>query len=221
MPKPRKKGKKVKRVNSKLWIYCEGSKTEILYLNAYIQLKHADCRLIEFIDVQNIKETTPKSIINRVVSDKQTSDHISTDDYWVAYDREDENDGAYRLHPEALDCAKQHNINVTISSVCIEQWVLLHFMYSARPYSNFEDLLANSPLKQELRNRGIQNYDKASADIVSILMPLVETARQNADRLNKATLAAAPVNAQRYEHNPYTDFHEVLNAIDTFVDELT
>ena len=215
MPKPR--NKKVKRVESKLWIYNEGSQTEINYLNGYIQDKHSGNRLIEFVDIKDVRQNTPESLVKRIIKDKKDENHLSNDIHWVAYDREAVSKYSNLLHAQALVRAESNKINVALTNVCIEQWLLLHFSYSTTSYSSCDDLLRNSPLKKNLRQIGIDKYEKGNIDLYTKLKDNVSTARTRAIKLNKSIKETFSIGAKPYEMNPYCDFNLVLDAIDDFV----
>lgn len=218
MPRPR--NKKLKKIKSRLYIYSEGTKTEINYLNGYIEEHHSMSNQLEFVEVMDVKQNTPKSLVERIIKDQ--SSHLDSDTYWVSYDREAVNKYTDKLHQEAISLANKNNINIALSNVCIELWILLHMINVTAPYRSCDDIVRNSALKAELAKRQINNYDKADDQLYAAISSNngVENARKRAVRLNMTTLQAAPRNCKEpYKLNPYTDFYKVLDAIDDFLEK--
>lgn len=217
MPKPR--GKKSKKVKNKLWIYTEGSKTEQTYLKGYIGERHSGNIRVENVHVEDVKQNTAESLIKRIKLDQKSYDHKAGDIYWVAYDRESTQKYPAHIHQRSLDLANGANINVALSNVCIEQYLLWHFNLSQASYTSCDNLLARSDLKRYLRGVGINDYDKADPLLYDKLKLLVDTARENSKSVNESIIEASPrgIATPIHELSPYSDFYKILDAIDTFV----
>lgn len=213
---PKNRLKKDKFIKSKLYVYSEGTKTELNYLRGYIADKHASSPVLEFIEIKDVKQNTPESLVKRIVKDKKS--HLKGDRHWVAYDRESEARYSDKLHAQALNLAKAHDIDVALSNVCIELWLLIHMVYHTAPYQNCDDIVKNSPLKKELKKLGIDDYDKADDRLYDVLSNKVDAAKARAIKMNHASQSSAPCGiSQPYKLNPYTDFHKLLDAIDAFL----
>jgi hypothetical protein len=65
---PKAKAKTESLLQPKIYIYCEGSETERNYLAGYISHRYKGNSLIKFVELPNIKQNTPKSIVNRVIT---------------------------------------------------------------------------------------------------------------------------------------------------------
>lgn len=213
MPKPRgnKNRKKLKPV---LHIFCEGAKTEPNYFNGYIKEYFSNNRLLK---VEKTKKNTPVQLVEeaiRLQTDNVTPKH---DVFWVVYDREAKNKYSNNLHKQALDKANGKNIKVCITNVCFEVWILLHFSQVTAPYSSCTDLLKNSPLKAFLKKHGINDYDKADENVFELISSEISLARDRAEKMNAETLKSSYETAVNpHLLNPYTQVHELLDAIDKF-----
>ncbi|NUW69558.1 RloB family protein [Vibrio coralliilyticus] len=217
MPKPRKKS--VKSVKNKLWIYTEGKKTEQYYIKGYIQDKHSTSRRVEYVSVEDVKQNTAESLIKRIKTDKACSDHKKGDIYWVAYDRESTQKYEGHRHQKALDAARGANINVALSNVCVEQYLLWHFSASQASYTSYDNLIAKSNLKKYLAGVGIDNYEKGDPLLYDKLKNKVDAAKANSEKVNKCIVDASAKGKATpiHELSPYSDFYKLLNAIDEFV----
>ncbi|MGL5661245.1 MAG: RloB family protein [Aeromonas sp.] len=221
MPKQRI-AKEEKPIHSKIYIYCEGSQTERNYLSGYISERYKGNSLIQFVDIPNIKQNTPMSIVTRLINDMQTDAHLPDDIHWAVYDREGVSKISDQEHYEAFQLARKSDIKIAFSNVCIEQWFLYHFLYSQASYTSCLNLLKESELKAKLRERGLLKYDKAEPEIYDYLSGGVENARLNAAKINQEVVnesASGISEEQPYKLNPYTNFYMLLDDIDIFLME--
>lgn len=216
---PKKKPAKTKAVKNKFWIYCEGENTERDYLLGYINDIHSNSALIECIDIPSIKQNTPVSIVRRIVQDKKNArgTRLDSDKYWAVYDRESITKYSDSLHDSALQQAKSNNIDIALSNVCIELWILLHFEYTSASYDNCDELLRNSNIRSHLRSIGITSDHKSIRDIYSRIKDRVNTARQNAERLERYNAGCYAPNTKPFRMNPSTNLHKLLISIDEFL----
>lgn len=216
MPKPRNKGNKP--LKPKLHIFCEGEKTEPIYLNGYLNKFHDSNRRLQVVKVQKTKKNTPVQLVEEAIKLKDVTP--PQDIFWVVYDRESKSKYSDFLHKKALDQALKYNINVSLTNVCFEVWILLHFVNSSAPYSSCKNLLSQSQLKSELKKHGITKYDKANKAIFDLISDkaTIDSARQRAERMNKTTIGNSNISPDKtYQLNPYTGVHYLLDAIDSFL----
>jgi hypothetical protein len=216
MPKP-KKNKKGKSVKSTFRIFCEGKKTEPYYLKGYIDSYHSDNRRL--LVIEDTKKNTPVQLVEAAISHRASGN--SSDIYWVVFDREATTKYSHELHLEARNTAKDNNIQIAFTNVCIEFWFLLHFDYTAAGYDSCKDLLKRSLLKKKLAQRGIDNYDKGFAYLFDRLKQNqgITKALFNGQKCKKQALdAAQPGKASPCFLNPYTDVHELLIDMKRFVE---
>jgi len=208
MPKP--KPVKSKILSPIFHIYCEGEKTEPIYLKKYIEKKHPGDRKLKVIKIVDTSKNTPLELVNEAI--KVKSNCPKGDVFWVVYDREDINKYPHARHQQAASSAKSNGINIALSNVCFEIWLLLHFEDVRAAYSSCSDLLKNSKLKKHL-----PSYDKANHKIFDKVSVGIASARIRADAMNKATQKSASKDcAAPHQLNPYCDVHKLLDAIDQF-----
>lgn len=215
MPKLRpKENRKPKR---KLYIYCEGEKTEPNYINGYIK-KINDGALRDVVKIQPTRKNTPTQLVDEAVSHKKAGSSIAGDVFWVVFDRESVTKYADSLHDKAFQKAKANDINIALSNVCFEHWLLLHFQESSAPYGCFDDFIRRSPFRQEFKRVSGKSYEKNELNVFSVLCDFVGDARARAARINARALSAAQGARNKPHHlNPYTDMPKLLDAIDAFV----
>lgn len=202
---PKKRGNVQKKLKSRLHIFCEGEKTEPNYLTEYIEKKFPGTKLSY---VRKTRKNTPVQLVNEAAKEKKNSP--VDDEFWVVYDRESVNKYPDSLHAKARDKANANGIEIALSNVCFEIWILLHFQNSLAEYSDYSDLLRRSNLKTH-----IENYEKGTR--YSFSENQIQSARENALGLNRATELAADASWKMpHQWNPYTDVYKLLDAIDEF-----
>ncbi len=202
MPKP--KQRQERQLSPVLHIFCEGAKTEPLYITAYIQKHFPGTKLIK---IEPTKKTTPKQLVKEALGCKKCAPE--GDVVWVVYDREGPTKYPDALHADARQNAGD-KVHIALSNVCFEVWLLLHFQSTCAPHDSCDDLLSRSRLKEH-----IPNYDKADRREYSDTE--IAAARQHAERLNACTQRGADASwTQPHQWNPFTDVHKLLDAIDEF-----
>lgn len=207
--------REIRKLKRLMHIICEGEKTEPNYLRAYIEDKAKDKTKV--IEIPDLKINTPVQLVDAAVKCKDSSATSDEDEFWVVYDRESINKYPHTLHAKAWDKARANNINIALSNVCFELWVLLHFRLHEAPHDNYDDFYKNSGIKDELRKVGIDNYDKGCVHLYSRLSGGVEKARRRAAILNqRARETAANETDKPFILGCYTDIHILLDAIDAF-----
>lgn len=210
----KKRNRRAPQVTKKLRVFCEGEKTEPYYLKGYIRHFRNDHKAT--IEIMDCTKNTPVQLVEAAIRCKNSNKSIEGDEFWVAYDREAVSKYTRRLHLEAWENARNNGINIALSNICFEFWLLLHFVDSSTSYSSFANLKKNSNLLTEVKNCCGQKYDKASAVLFEAIKENIQPARDRAIRINAAGLKGAGHKCEPFDINPYTDMPKLLDAIDRF-----
>lgn len=213
MPKKRNKNNKIAK--PVFHIYCEGEKTEPIYINGYINEYLSEHRNILIVEEND--KTTPVQLVELAIKDKKNNPE--NDIYWVVFDRESVNKYSHVLHLKAKKEAEKNGINIAISNICFEYWLLLHLKYTTAFYENYDDLIKNSELKTLLEKQGLKvKYDKADTQIFDLLKNKIKDAIQNAEKVNNSAISGAePGKESPCYLNAYTNFHELLIDMKIFI----
>lgn len=111
---------------------------------------------------------------------------------------------------KAIAAAQPHDTFVAVNSVpCFEYWLLLHYVYSTRPYSALPDHSAGSQVLAELRNY-LPDYEKGAVDIFAMLFGQLDLAKNNAERSLREAQASGT-------DNPTTRIHELVGFLQTII----
>lgn len=214
---PKVKKRQVIPLPPVMHIYCEGTNTEPIYLRRYLDTFWAGDRRRSLVQIEDTKKNTPVQLVEVASKHKNSDSCPEGDEFWVVFDRE--SDGKYpdEFHARAAADAKSQGINIALSNVCFELWILLHLRANTAPFKCFDDLMGSSDLKAQLKRVGIQKYDKSDADLFDKIKGGIADARARAKKMNSATIAAAPKGVHEpHKLNPYTDMYKLLDAIDAF-----
>ena len=198
----------VRQIRPVLHIFCEGSKTEPNYIEHY---KDLFCREKKAsIVVEKTDKTTPVQLVETALQYKNSSYAGQNDEYWVVYDRESPVKYDEKFHQEARDKAKAGGVNIALSNVCFEVWLLMHFQPTCAACDTCDDLTGRKDFKKHF-----PQYEKGAE--CTYLPEQIMTARRNSEKLNKRTINAANKSwTVPSMWNPYTDVHMLLAAIDAF-----
>jgi len=214
MPKPR--SKTVRKVPCKMHIYCEGEKTEPNYIQNYIN-NLDDNALRKVVIIEHTKKNTPVQLVNTAIELKNSKNCPKGDVFWVVYDREAVGKYSDQLHDQAYTRAKSNDINIAITNVCFEQWLILHFISSEAAYTCYDDLINRSCLKSEFKKISGKDYNKGCSEIYKHISEKIDKARERAKKINAKILEAAIAGKTKpYHLSPYTDMPSLLDAIDSF-----
>jgi len=208
------KVKKTKKLPTVMYIYCEGEKTEPFYLDGYISTINKS--KLNVFKIPKTRKNTPEQLVDEAISKKNSSSSADGDQFWVVYDREAVNSASSQAHERAWQKAKKNGINVAISCVCFEFWILLHFGFTTAPFVSYSSLMSASPIKKLLNDSGISNYQKGDKKTFYYLSNRVSTARSNAAKLEAHLNNNNADTKNPYRLDSYTGMHNLLDAIDAF-----
>jgi len=210
MAKRKTKGISVPNI---MYIFCEGEKTEPYYIESFVNDRASGKSKV--IRIPKEKSTSPEHLVDAAISKKKSSSTTDGDVFWVVYDKEDVNSRPIPTHKKAWDKAKNNGINVAISCVCIEFFILLHFNYTDASYTSFNNLKSQSPLNACFKRIGVDDYDKASDKTYHYLQQRVDVAIANSERLEAKITQEGGID-EPYKLMAYTSFHNLLKSILVF-----
>ncbi|MCK5848078.1 MAG: RloB domain-containing protein [Caldisericia bacterium] len=197
MAKPRKKTGSLK-LQPKLYIICEGKKrkSEYAYFSSFIKSLCFNEYRIKLV-------YTDKNTGKELVQVAKQSKEFKNDLAWIVYDKD-----GYTLHPQTFNDARQCNVEIAFSSISFEYWILLHFKYTSRAFSNSEELI-----KYLLEDFNF-NYDKGDEDVYDKIKLDTNRAKTHAKRIQKYQEKAHTIGTPIYNFNPYTNINDLIEQIE-------
>lgn len=157
-----------------LVIFCEGERTEPAYLEAL--KRRPEVKDVASVDLRiEAEHGMPEALVSSAVKarDKSAREEGEVDEFWCVFDVE-----WPRNHPrlaEAIQQARNNNINLAISNPCFELWLILHF----ERQNSWLDNDGARRMRRQLDGAADKNLDPAK------YMPFVREAMDNAMALAK------------------------------------
>jgi len=161
-------------------IVCEGEKTEPNYfkeLRAYYRLNNVNVE----IDGEQCG-SSPLNVVNYAI-DKYNKSKKAYDKIFCVFDKD-----THPTYNEAKDKIKRarlnrgHTIEAIDSVPCFEFWLLLHFLYSTRPFSAAGKRSICDSVIRSL-NSHMPGYEKGAKKIAEKIMPDLNKAISNSKKL--------------------------------------
>lgn len=200
----RRKKSGLRKVNRKIFIVCEGDKTEPNYLNQFIRECTFPGKAVDIVEIVKVRKNTAKELITEAKDLRE----IPEDEVWAVFDKD-----GYTKHGEAFDLALGKKVNIAFSSISFEFWILLHFKYTTRSFRKADDVI--NYLKEQ---NYIIDYEKSDKIIYNKIKDKTEKAITHAGRIRTHQVTANPA-CKIYDLNPYTNVDELLKAIKNLEEE--
>ncbi len=195
--------KKAKRLSfEKVLIVCEGVKTEPNYFNEikdYYQLNTAH------VVVDGNCGSDPWSVYlhAKMLSRNAKADKDPYDKVFCVFDKD-----KHTSYQRAITTIVKENNFTAINSVpCFEYWLLLHFVYTSKPFIASGNKSICDKTNEELKIKGrLPDYQKGALGIFEKLISGLETAKINAQRALKDS-------ESNQTDNPSTRVHILVNYL--------
>lgn len=197
----RRAGQKTPR--SVTLIVCEGE-TEQEYFDA--ARIHYKLSTAEVVVAENNVGPAPISVVQ--CAERKCAERGGYDKVYCVMDRDGhESFDRARVAIKTLAgrARKPLPIEEAVSIPCFEVWVFLHFERADPPFTCCNEVI------QQIRNKHMENYEKADTAVVQQLMQRMDVAVANAEWLE--------ARAANNNHNPFTSVHKVLRYLAGFADQ--
>jgi hypothetical protein len=187
----------------KILIVCEGEKTEPNYFED--AREHYRLNTVN-VEVRGDCGSDPMSIVDfarqRYREEKDAGDPF--EQVYCVFDKDGH--GTYQQALNTIASCRPQGVYFAINSVpCFEYWLLLHFGYTARPYTALPGNSSGNQVLTELR-KYIPDYDKGNLKIFSALIGQLEQAKRFAERSLQDSL-------RNQTDNPSTHVHKLIQTL--------
>lgn len=170
----------------KIYIFCEGKKTEPIYFEKLKkEIKRSGLIKIE-IDGTGFNTL---SLMKYAIGKMKKLKIEKEDEVWVVFDEDTKEKGDFEntIHmAQSFNKKVKYDFNVAYSNECFELWYLLHFRFSTSQvgqteyYKEFRDRL--NELDPTLKMEDYETEGK-NIDLYTLLKPLQKDAMKNAKQL--------------------------------------
>lgn len=202
----RKKGSR--SINQRILIVCEG-KTERIYLTG-IKNKFK-LGVTKEITIPDDNDPSPISVVsyaeNKYYEDRKDNKDNEYDYVFCVIDRD-----GHQSYQRAVNKIANLNRSITnsqfqlyLSDPCIEYWLLLHHIYTDKPYNSTSRKSRADYAISDLK-RYEPNYTKTDSKIITGFISKLDIALQHAERSYLASQT-------RGDTNPSSNVHELINIL--------
>lgn len=182
--------------NKRVLVLCEGVTEEVYAKALRTAFLPRHVQRTVTIDVVRHKKNDPLNLIaeaiDRVKSAKK--ERIPYDYVWLFFD----DDNSPHL-PEVMDRVEKHGFNLAFTSICIENWFILHLEECGRAFANGEEC-------EKYLKRSWPNFHKTKVNHFTELREHLETAIHHAKRLEIRNEGISILQAK-----PYTSVHKLVD----------
>ena len=192
------------RVNKRILILCEDKKSSVYYFKSFKSDEEYKRKLSAVdIEVHHPRSYDPLGLVNEAIKRQKEAREDKNDynDIWVVFDKD-----KHKSIPAAFDLAKKNNINIAISIICFEYWVLLHFEKTTKPFHSCDELV------KYLKNNHYNKYSK-SRNCFDDLRDKLDTALSNGKWLEKQIKTHFSNVQKVYSLGAYTNVNKLVEEL--------
>lgn len=188
-------------ISKRILILCEDEKSSKIYFQSFKKDEKLK-RDLSSVDIQVIhpKNHDPVGLVTKAkeMKTKARKDRNPYDEIWIVMDR----DGHVNID-QALNTAEANKIQVALSAICFEYWVLLHFEQTTRSFKKCDDLISY------IKKNHFEKYQKSSC-CYQDLKDKIHTAINNGLWLDKQLKNDFDRGIKNYDMASYTNIHKLV-----------
>jgi len=158
-------------ITKRILIITEDEKSSKIYFESFKKDEKLKRQLASLeIKVIHPKNHDPVGLVSmaKELKIKAKRERNPYDEIWIALDK----DGHANID-KAIVTAKDNKIQVALSVICFEYWILLHFERTTRPFTKCDDII------RYIKSKYIPDYDKKN-NYYPLLKDKIKTAIENA-----------------------------------------
>ena len=192
------------RISKRLLILCEDEKSSKLYFESFKKDEKLK-RELSSVDVEVIhpKDYSPIGLVTKAKEKKKKAkqDRNPYDEIWIVLDK----DNHANLN-NALSMAKDIKIEVALSIICFEYWILLHFEKTQKSFTKCKNVICY------IKSNHFKNYEKKTNCYLA-LKDKIEFAIENGEWLLKLTKNDIERGMKITELSAYTNVHLLVKKL--------
>ena len=194
--------------NKRILILCEDKKSSLLYFKSFKNdeefkrhLQAAD------VDVFHPKNFSPLGLVNDAIKRQReaTVEKNPYNDIWVVFDK-DKHTNIHSAYTKAQKNKEKFKINIAISIICFEYWILLHFNRSTRAFNTCDELISF------IKMNYFPKYNKCT-NCFEELRDKIDTAIKNGKWVEKQVKNDINRGTKAYNLGAYTDVHKLVEKL--------
>lgn len=192
------------KISKRLLIVCEDGKSSKLYFEEFIKDEKLKRDLASVrIEVVHPKDHSPVGLVKAAKIKKLIAkrDRNPYNEIWVVLDKD------YHANiDKAFNMARDNGINMALSSICFEYWILLHFERTSKAFMKCDDVISY------IRKNYFPDYLK-SENAYMDLKNRVTVAISNGEWIVGQNKIDIDRGKKLYELSAYTDVHLLVDKL--------
>lgn len=193
-----------RQIKKRILILCEDKKSSLLYFKSF----KADEEFKRYLSAVSVEvyhpdNYSPFALVNDAIKrrEKEIEEKNPYDEIWVVFDKD-----KHTNIPKAYALAQRENINIAISIICFEFWVLLHYANTTKPFNKCDDLI------RYIKKNHFPKYEKC-ANCFDELRDKIDDAVKHAKKIEKSVKNELDRGKKVYELSAYTNVHHLVSKL--------
>jgi len=191
-------------LSKRILILCEDEKSSKIYFESFKKDEKLKRNLSSVaIEVFHPKNHDPIGLVTKAkeMKLKAKRERNPYNEVWIVLDR----NGHVNID-QALITARDNKINVGLSVVCFEFWILLHFEKTTKSFTKCDDVISY------IKKKYIPNYDK-KINYYDLLNEKIAVAINNAEWLEKQVSSDMENGVKIQDLPSFTNVHLLVNKL--------
>ena len=189
------------KIAKRILILSEDEKSSKLYFESFKKDEKLK-RDLSSVDIQVVhpKNHDPVGLVTKAkdMKAKAKRDRNAYDEIWIVLNR----DGHANID-QALNTAEANKIQVALSVICFEYWILLHFEPTTKSFSKCDEVI------HYIKKNHFADYQKCS-NCYDDLKERIEVAIKNGLWLEKQLQNDFDIGIKCYNMSAYTNVHRLV-----------
>jgi len=191
-------------ISKRILILCEDEKSSKLYFESFKKDEKLKRELSSVdIEVVHPKDHSPVGLVTKAKEKKKKAkrERNPYDEIWIVLDKDH-----HANMEKAIDMANANKINVALSTICFEYWVLLHFERTTKPFIKCEDVI------KYIKKNHFNDYEK-NTNCYLALKDKIQFAIKNAKWLLKQVKIDLDTGKKITDLSAYTNVHLLVKKL--------
>lgn len=192
------------KISKRILILSEDEKSSLLYLDSFKKDEKLKRELSSVsIEIYQPTDFSPMGLVKEAKRKKLIAkrERNPFDEIWVVLDK----DGHANLE-RAINMAEGNKINVALSIICFEYWVLLHFEKTTRAFSRCDEVI------KHIKRHHFSQYEKCS-NCYDYLKDKIPFAIENGKWLENQVKNDIQRGTRYYELGAFTNIHKLIEKL--------
>lgn len=192
------------RISKRILILCEDKKSSLFYLDSFKKDEKLKRELASVsIEIYQPKDFSPLGLVNEAKRRKKQAkrERNAFDEIWVVLDK-----NSHANLDKAINMAEANKINIALSIICFEYWVLLHFERTTKAFSKCDDVI------KYIKKSHFKQYKKCS-NCYNHLKDKIPFAIENGKWLEKQVQNDIQRGIYFYNLYAFTNMHKLVEKL--------